>query len=109
MSNKQSYKELWDVLKIYLILSHGNASVESGFSINKFLLVENLLEESLAAQRRLMDGIDSSGGVDSVEMSSKLLSNVKSSHNNYVRYLEEKKKEKVKEDQSNILKRKRSK
>jgi hypothetical protein len=37
--------ELWTVVKLVLIMSHGNASVESGFSINSSILVENMLEE----------------------------------------------------------------
>ena len=38
-------------MKIILTLSHGQASVEQGFSINKSLLVENLSETSLISQR----------------------------------------------------------
>ena len=38
-----------------LILSHGSAAVESGFSINNDMLVENLLEESLVGQRIVYD------------------------------------------------------
>lgn len=44
-------KELHSVINDVLILSHGNAHVESGFSINKNMLVENLLEESLVNLR----------------------------------------------------------
>jgi hypothetical protein len=34
-----------------LLLFHGNADVEQGFSINKECIIENLTEESLIAQR----------------------------------------------------------
>jgi len=40
-----------------LILSHGNAAVESGFSVNKELLVENMEEETIVAQRVVFDAI----------------------------------------------------
>ena len=35
-----------------MIASHENATMESGFSKNKSLLVENLLEESLISQSK---------------------------------------------------------
>jgi len=40
---------LWKVVKMVLTLSHGNASVELGFSINKELLIENKEEETIVA------------------------------------------------------------
>ena len=33
--NTKDFSDIWEVVKLVLILSHGNASVESGFSINK--------------------------------------------------------------------------
>ena len=51
----KSYKDPWFVIKIVLIFSHGQASVESGFSINSSIIVENLHEESLVAQRLVYD------------------------------------------------------
>lgn len=59
--NQQEYPELWSVVKLCLILSHGQASVESGFSINKEMLVENQLSETLVCQRRVYDGICRAG------------------------------------------------
>lgn len=38
--DKQQYKELFEVVKLLLILSHGQATVERDFSINKTLEVE---------------------------------------------------------------------
>ena len=40
-----------------LHLSHGQASVEKGFSVNKELVVENQQEESLIASRIIKDHI----------------------------------------------------
>ena len=60
------YSELWQVIKLSLIFSHGNATVESGFSVNKDLLVENLHEQSLIAQRRVEDAIRSFGGIKNI-------------------------------------------
>ena len=67
-------KELFnDVVRLVLTMSHGNASVESGFSINSDLLVENLCEQSLMAQRTVYDAIDSAGGITSVNISKAML------------------------------------
>ena len=41
---------MWDLIKRVLILSHGNASLESGFSINKDLCTVNMQEESTVNQ-----------------------------------------------------------
>ena len=45
------------VVKLCLILSHGNACVESGFSINEQILQENMKELTIIAQRHVYEGI----------------------------------------------------
>jgi hypothetical protein len=57
ISTKKLFNELFDVVKLSLIMSHGNATVESGFSINKQILVENLNEHTLVCQRQVYDAI----------------------------------------------------
>ena len=52
------YKDLLFVIKIILIFLHGQTSTESAFSMNSLIMVENLLEESLVAQR-----LNSLGGI----------------------------------------------
>ena len=37
-----------------MILSHGNANVERGFSVNSEYLVENMKNETLIAQRLIL-------------------------------------------------------
>ena len=46
----ENHVAFFDLLKILLLLSHGQASVERGFSVNKETEVENLLEHSLVVQ-----------------------------------------------------------
>ena len=48
-------------MKLVVILSHGNAAVEVGFSINKELLIDNMLEETVVAQKVVFDGIRNAG------------------------------------------------
>jgi hypothetical protein len=62
---------------LVLILSHGNAAVESGFSINKDMLVENLMEDSLIGQRMVYDGIQKAGGVLSVNIDKNMIHSVR--------------------------------
>ena len=57
LGEKPKFKELFIVVKLVCILSHENATVESDFSINSDVLVENLLEKSFVAQRQVYDGI----------------------------------------------------
>jgi len=60
--------ELWSIVKLMLMLSHGNASVESGFSVNSYILVDNLYEVSLVAQRIVYDAIQTAGDILKVEI-----------------------------------------
>lgn len=48
--NKADLKGLWKIVKLLLALSHGQATVERGFSSNKEVMVENLAQHSLVAQ-----------------------------------------------------------
>ena len=52
------YNKFAEIMKIVLTLSHGQASVERGFSVSKNLLVENLQESSLIAQHRVVNYMD---------------------------------------------------
>ena len=66
---------LFEVTKIVLILLHGNAQVESGFSINKVIVVENLHESSIVAQHQVYNGIVHAGGVRNVEITKSMVKN----------------------------------
>ena len=56
------FAELKEVVKVCLKLSHGNARVESGFSINQLNLDVNTKEQSLVAQRIVYEGVMNEGG-----------------------------------------------
>ena len=45
------HARLWEVFRIIFTLSHGQAAVGRGFSLNSELLVENLQEKTLVASR----------------------------------------------------------
>ena len=83
VASDDQYRHLWIVIKMALILSHGNASVESGFSVNKHFLIENLHEQSLIAQRLVYDGVKSSGGPNVVEVTKEMRSHAKLARGRY--------------------------
>lgn len=93
LQSKQEFFELYEVIKYILILSHGNASVESGFSINKQILVENMQEESVIAQRQIYDAVLAVGGVLNITINQKMRNYVKSSYNKYSQALKNKRQE----------------
>jgi len=60
--------ELWSIVKLVLMLSHGNASLESGFSVNSDILLDNLHEESLVTHQIVYDDIQTAGGILKVDI-----------------------------------------
>jgi len=74
---------LWDLTKKLLLLSHGQASVEHGFSINKEISVENMAEQTLIAQRVIKDHLINVGGATKVLLSKELLASASSARQRY--------------------------
>ena len=105
LSEKPKFKELVSVVKLVCILSHGNATVESGFSINSDVLVENLLEKSVVAQSQVCDGIHHSGGVLEVDITKSLIKSVNISHSRYQDGLKESRKKRSEAEKRNTEKR----
>jgi len=97
IGSSSEYAELFSVIRSVLILSHGNAAVESGFSVNSDFLVENLQEDSLIAQRTVYDAVKACGGVMSVNISKAMLQYVRGSNARYKEALERKRKEAAEE------------
>ena len=95
-----NYAALFDIVKILLVVSHGQASVEKGFSVNKEIEVENLHEHSLVAQRIICDHLKAVGGVLNVPITKKLLAAAASSRQKYEKHLQDQRdKKKTDEEQ----------
>ena len=90
----ESYKSLFSVVKLILILSHGQATVERGLSVNKKVEVKNMKEHTLVAQRIVCDPVNSVGGVLKTELSKPLLLLVKMSRQRYEKYLDQERQKK---------------
>ncbi|KAJ8959576.1 hypothetical protein NQ314_006225 [Rhamnusium bicolor] len=91
LSKHEEYQDFYKIIKIILIFSHGNAIVESGFSINKELLVENLHENSLIAQRIVYDNLLHKGGAENIDIDNKIINYCRIASRNYKDALEQKK------------------
>lgn len=90
----RNYQELFDFCQKLLILSHGQATVERGFSVNKEIETCNMQEDTLVAQRLLCDYVTRHGGVTKVPLTKELLSSVASARTRYRLYLETERKKK---------------
>lgn len=86
---------------------NGNAPVESGFSINKDIIIENLTENSVRALRTVYDAIKTAGGIGKVDYITKeMLSHVKLARMRYHEYLNEKKRKNLEVSKKEMEKRK---
>lgn len=106
LGEDERYEDLWSIMKLCFILSHGNAFVETGFSVNKHLLVENLLEESLVSQRIICDSVKHIGGLRNVIINRSMLTSIRASRRRYQSYLEIKKEKQSEEQKKKMEKRK---
>ena len=92
MEGPLHFSKLWPVVKKLLVLSHGQATVERGFSINTQLVVENLKADSIVSQRTVYDAVSTAGGICDVPVTKSMLSYVQGARQRYFAHLEEQKK-----------------
>jgi hypothetical protein len=87
------YPALTAVVKMTLSLSHGQADVERGFSINKQVLDDRttLSERVLCATRTVRKVINRYGSIMNIPITPSLLSACRSSHRKYTDALENEK------------------
>lgn len=90
---KPKYPALWDVVQQLLLLSHGQATVERGFSVHKQTTVENLSKEGLTARRIVIQAVRHAGGAENITVGKEMLSFASSARAQYQTYLDAKKKE----------------
>nr|XP_055044579.1 uncharacterized protein LOC129430949 isoform X3 [Misgurnus anguillicaudatus]XP_055044580.1 uncharacterized protein LOC129430949 isoform X3 [Misgurnus anguillicaudatus] len=103
-SAMEPYPELWGFCKKLLILSHGQATVERGFSSNKEVESDNIQEDTVVTRRLVCDYITQHGGVTQVPLSKALLESVARARTRYRVHLETERKKR--EAKSQALKRK---
>ncbi|RXN38512.1 hypothetical protein ROHU_001041 [Labeo rohita] len=95
------YAELWSFVEKLLLLSHGQATVERGFSINKEVEMCNMNEDTIVSQRLICDYVRMCGGVVKVPLTKELLNECASARNRYRIFLEDERKKKEQTKQMN--------
>lgn len=83
-----SHPDLLKFCQSVLLLYHGQATVERGFSVNKEVETCNLLDESLEALRLICDKVIGCGGILKVPLTKELLASAASARSHYRLYLE---------------------
>lgn len=94
LSNKAEFRHLWEAIRLVLILSHGQASVERVFSINKEMMVENLKEHSLIAQWIIHDHLRFIGGLQNVGYTKELFLSASAARQKYHMFLDDARRQK---------------
>ncbi|XP_041840361.1 uncharacterized protein LOC121639268 [Melanotaenia boesemani] len=95
------YAELWSFVEKLLLLSHGQATVERGFSINKQVEMYNMNEDTVVSQRLICDYVRTCGGVVKVPLTKELLNECSSARNRYRMFLDDERKKREKTKQTN--------
>ena len=92
------FPKLSVILQLIFLLSHGQAAIECGFSLNQLLLRCNMKEMSVVSRRRIKDYMITHNFVPSnVRITPELIKSVSLFHNNrYTAFLKDQKKEKAK-------------
>ena len=83
----EAYQKLFAVVKLLLVLSHGQASVERGFLVNKETSVDNISPRTVIAKRVVCDHINAVGGVLKVALAKELLQSASLSRRKYEQHL----------------------
>ena len=82
--NINRYKELAAVVKILLILSHGQASAERGFSEKNIVLAQNMKVESIVVRRLIKDHLVSNSlQRQTIDITNEMMLSLKMSHQRY--------------------------
>ena len=90
------YENLSFLVKLILTLSHGQASIERGFSLNESICKKNMSSESLIAKRVVKDHMLAFDlKPHTIEITSSIVKAFKSGRKKYHEYLEEEKRKKA--------------
>ena len=93
MGQQSEYRLLWGVVQELLLLSHGQATMERGFSMERQVERHNLTEEeSIVSQRLICDYVRSTGCVANVEVTKELLISAKAARQRYQIFFDDQRK-----------------
>ena len=96
--------DLKSILKLVLVLSHGQASIERGFNVNKTILKVNMNEKSQVARKIIIDHMQKNNhDPASITITKNLVMSVKAAHQKYQDAIEEEKKNEKEKEQNDQL------
>ena len=99
MKNLSGYSEFCNILELVFVLSHGQADIEIGFSLNKNLLKQNMEALTITSRRKIKDYLLCNEiKLNTYTITSKMLESVQLSRQKYEVYLQENK-SKIKQDE----------
>ena len=104
---KEPSKHLWHLIAMLLILSHGQATVERGFSVNRQVTDVNQSEISLQAKRTIKDHLRYIGGLKNLDIDDGLINLGRTARIKYRQKLEKEKTAREREKQMTSDSRKR--
>ena len=91
--------EIQSIIKLVLVLSHGQASAERGFNINKSVNKVNISQDSIVTRKLIIDHMQEKNLTPSkIELSPSLIKSIKASRQRYSVYLDDQMKLKVEDD-----------
>jgi hypothetical protein len=94
IGEKEETGVLWEVVKMMMLLSHGQADIERGFSVNKAVASDNMDESTIVAFRRAYDGMqDVECEVHDIPITAKMMESCRHSRHRYDMEMEDKKKQ----------------
>ena len=100
MQDHIQFAKLWDIFKMLLTISHGQAYVERGYSVNKDMLIENLHEKTVVALRTVHDSISTlEDHFTKLPLTPAMKRHVMSETMRYGHYLDEQKKKSLNKQQ----------
>ena len=98
-----NFRELSSLLKIILSLSHGQADVERGFSLNSGALQDNIADKSIVSKRLIKDYLLSSNKKPhTVDIGKELKSSCAKERSRYHDYLDQMKTRKARESKEKV-------
>ncbi len=83
LQGKSKFAKLWTLIQQLLTVSHGQATVERGFSTNKGITTTNISPDTIISRRLVKDHILSVGGLQNVKVTPQLLQYMAGSYRRY--------------------------
>jgi hypothetical protein len=97
MGQNKRFEKLWKVVRQLLLVSHGQASVERGFSLNRQIEKDNMSEGMHVALRHIIDHLILVDGMFNVDITKELLASASGARHRYSQFLDEQRKQKGRE------------